>query len=219
VLLGLVAVGGAALLLTRRRRREREDEELTEVKAAAREDVAALGEAVRALAPAGEEHAQALEAYDHAHAGLEQSRHPEDLEPVGAALEAGRFALACAQARTEGRTPPEHRPPCLFDPRHGPSARDVEWAPDGADPRLVPACEADAQRIERGEDPEAREVTSGGRHVPYWEAGPAFAPYAGGFFGGLGGGRFGALMAGTPLAAALWAGMAWGDESLDAAER
>ncbi len=57
-----------------------------------------------------------------------------------------------------GRTPPERRAPCFFDPRHGPSARDVAWAPEGGTPRSVPACEADAQRVERGEEPRARTI-------------------------------------------------------------
>ena len=53
-----------------------------------------------------------------------------------------------------------------------------------AQPREVPACEADAQRVERGEDPDPRQITLGGRQMPYWNAGPAYAPYMGGFFGG-----------------------------------
>ena len=92
--------------------------------------------------------------------------------------------MECARARLEGREPPERRPPCFFDPRHGPSARDVEWTPEGGRPREVPACEADAQRVERGLLPEAREVTLGGRTMPYYAAGPMYAPFAGGFFGG-----------------------------------
>ena len=48
---------------------------------------------------------------------------------------------------------------------------------------MVPACEADAQRVERGEDPEAREVTVGGQRMPYWAAGPMYAPFMGGFYG------------------------------------
>ena len=110
--------------------------------------------------------------------------------------------MASARARLEGREPPERTPPCFFDPRHGPSAREVEWSPPWGEPRAVPACEADAQRVERGEDPDPREVTVGGQRVPYWNAGPAYAPYMGGFFGGgllpgiflgsmLGGGMFG----------------------------
>ncbi len=31
-----------------------------------------------------------------------------------------------------------------------------------------------------------------GQMVPYWNAGPACAPFAGGFFGGMGGGCFSA---------------------------
>ena len=61
------------------------------------------------------------------------------------------------------------------------------WAPPGGTPRPVPACEADAQRVERGEEPQAREVLVGGRRVPYWDAGPAYAPFYGGFFGSFGG--------------------------------
>ena len=61
---------------------------------------------------------------------------------------------------------------------------------------MVPACEADAQRVERGEDPEAREVTVGGERVPYWAAGPMYAPFMGGFFGA---GILPGLMMGTML--------------------
>ena len=96
--------------------------------------------------------------------------------------------MASAKARFAGEQPPERRPPCFFDPRHGPSSRDVEWSPPYGEPRAVPACEADAQRVERGEDPQTREVECAGRRVPYWQAGPAYAPFAGGYFGGFGGG-------------------------------
>ena len=68
---------------------------------------------------------------------------------------------------------------------------------------MVPACEADAQRVERGEDPEAREVLVGGRRMPYWNAGPGYAPFAGGLFGGFGGGLLPGLMVGTLLGSSL----------------
>ena len=84
-----------------------------------------------------------------------------------------------------GRTPPERRSPCFFDPRHGPSSRDVSWAPRGGTTRDVPACEADAQRVERGEQPSTRYVERDGHRVPFYEAGPAFAPFYSGFFPGL----------------------------------
>ena len=84
---------------------------------------------------------------------------PDDLEPRRRGARGGPLGDESARARLEGREPPERRSPCFFDPRHGPSSRDVEWAPPGGAPRMVPACEADAQRVERGEDPETREVT------------------------------------------------------------
>jgi hypothetical protein len=107
--------------------------------------------------------------------------------------------MAVADATVEGRPVPERRPPCFFDPRHGPSTRDVEWSPDGGAPRLVPACEADAQRVERGEEPHSRQVASRGAMMPYWAAGPMYGGYFGGFlaglligsmFGGWGGGSY-----------------------------
>jgi hypothetical protein len=169
----------------------------------------ALGDDIRALeidmdmpGVSGEARADyetAVAAYQRADQSWRLAQRPDDLEPVGAALEEGRWAMSSARTRLEGRAPPERRSPCFFDPRHGPSDREVEWAPDGGAPRMVPACEADAQRVERGEDPEAREVTVGGRRMPYWAAGPAYAPFIGGFFGA---GILPGLMMGTMLGSA-----------------
>jgi hypothetical protein len=219
--LALVAVGGGAFALSRRRRRRRQDDaEFAEVKENTRDDLVALGDDIRALdldvqmpnldPQAREAYAQAVDAYDRANTAWERARGPQDLEPVGAALEEGRWAMATAKARMEGRPAPERRPPCFFDPRHGPSSRDVEWAPYDGAPSMVPACEADAQRVERGDDPQAREVTVGGRSMPYWNAGPMYAPFAGGYFGGFGGGLFPGLMMGTLLGSAISGPMGWG---------
>ena len=71
----------------------------------------------------------ALGAYERASAAVDRARTPQELEPVGAAVEEGRYAMASARARLEGKEPPERTPPCFFDPRHGPSAREVEWSP------------------------------------------------------------------------------------------
>jgi hypothetical protein len=109
---------------------------------------------------------------------------------VTTALEEGRYHMAAAEAVVGGREPPERRAPCFFDPRHGPSTRDVEWAPPGGTPRTVPACEADAQAVERGAEPTSREVMAGGRMVPYWSAPPYFGPWAGGYFMPFGGAGF-----------------------------
>jgi hypothetical protein len=188
-----VGAGGVGFVLLRRRRRRQA--ELAQVKKAAEEDLLALAEDIRALdidvempgvsEAARTDYGAAVAAYERADRTLDRARSPADLEPVTSALEEGRFAMASAKARLEGHDPPERRPPCFFDPRHGPSTRDVEWAPPGGSPRPVPACEADAQAVERGLEPAHREVEVDGRRVPYWQAGPAFAPWAGGYFGGL----------------------------------
>ncbi len=193
ILIGAAAVGGGALLLSRRRRRERDAAAFAEVKENARDDLVALGDDIRALdldvqipglaEPVREDYERAVNAYDRANTAWEQSRAPGDLAPVGEALEEGRWAMESSRARLDGREPPERRPPCFFDPRHGPSTRDVEWTPPGGAPREVPACEADAQRVERGLLPETREVTVGGQSMPYYSAGPMYAPFMGGFFG------------------------------------
>ncbi|CAM5683309.1 hypothetical protein SMICM304S_10403 [Streptomyces microflavus] len=48
--------------------------------------------------------------------------------------------------------------------------------------REVPVCGADEARLSRGEDPMSRTVDVGdGNRRPYWEAGPAYGPWAGGF--------------------------------------
>ena len=139
---------------------------------------------------------RALEHYERASRAFDRARRVEDFEEVTGAVEEGRYAMAAAKARLEGRAPPERRPPCFFDPRHGPSARDVEWAPPGGTPRAVPACEADAVRVESGEEPSVRDVPVGGQRVPYWSAPAYYGPYTGGFFGG---GLLPGLFAGSVL--------------------
>src|SRR3954454_14422735 len=153
---------------------------------------------------------RALQSYDQANTRFERAQRPADLAPVGQALEEGRYAMTSARARLNGETPPERRPPCFFDRRHGPSTRDVIWSPPYGEPREVPACEADAIRVEEGEDPQTREVEWGGRRVPYWQAGGAYAPFAGGYYGGFGGGLLPGLLIGSLLGNAMAPGMAYG---------
>jgi hypothetical protein len=196
-LIALAGAAGGGFLLWRRNKRRRQQAELEPVRAAAREDLVALGEDIRALdldvempstsAEARAAYGRALDAYERADGLVDRARRPEDLQQVAASLEEGRYEMATAKALLEGRQPPERRPPCFFDPRHGPSDRDVEWTPPGGEPRLVPVCEADAQRVERGLEPATREVAYRGERYPYWGAPGPFAPYAGGYFGAWGG--------------------------------
>jgi hypothetical protein len=188
------ALFGLFALSRRRRRRREEAAQFAQVRDVARDDVIALGEEIRALdldmempdadSEAKQHYGLAVERYQQAEQALEGARRPEDLQPVSERLEEGRWAMEAARAEMQGRPAPERRPPCFFDPRHGPSVEDVEWAPPGGEPRPVPACAADAVRVKDGEDPNMRHVSVNGREVPYWQAGPAYGPFAGGFFGG-----------------------------------
>jgi hypothetical protein len=188
-LVGLV-IGGITLLgfvIVRRRRRAHQ---LAEVKTAAREDLVALAEDVTGLDAQVEGHpeakqsyARAMEAYQRADDSFDRARSTQDLAKVSSALAEARFEMENAKAQLEGKPLPEPRPPCFFDPRHGPSSRDVWWEPPYGRAVMVPACEADAQRVKAGVEPEVREVAVDGRRRPYWDAPAYYGPWAGGFYG------------------------------------
>jgi hypothetical protein len=217
----VLLVGGGAFLAYRTYRRRRQTQtELAEVKAAAHDDLIALADDVQKLeepveknTKAKQEYDAALASYDTASSSFDRAARPKQLEAVTSALEEGRYHMAVAEALVEGRTPPERRAPCFFDPRHGPSARDVDWAPPGGTPRPVPACEADAQAVERGLEPASRQVMARGQMVPYWNAPPYFGPWAGGYFMPFGGtGFLSGLFLGELLGGAYggWGYGSWG---------
>jgi hypothetical protein len=196
--LGIIAaVGGGGFLLYRRNKRNKERADLEPVRAAVDEDVTAYGEELAELdldvrtpgaAPveAQQEYARALDLYENAKTAAAKIERASDLQPVTSTLDEGRWLLACVRARLAGEEPPERRLPCFFDPRHGPSVEDVQWAPPGGAVRDVPACAADATRIKDGLDPDVRLVPVGdGERRPYWDAGPAWGGWAGGYYGGF----------------------------------
>jgi hypothetical protein len=197
----------------------RREREWDEVRATAQDDLVALGEDIRALdvdiampgvtQEAKERYDQALQAYQRASQIFDRAKQPEDLAPVSETLEEGRFAMSYAKALLEGRPPPERRAPCFFDPRHGPSTEDVEWAPPGGSPRPVPACAADATRIRDGFAPHGRQVAVNGRPTDYWNAPGHFGPMMGGYFNGFGGGS---LLSALLVGSALGAGLGFGAE-------
>ncbi|MFK3730777.1 hypothetical protein ACI2LJ_11035 [Streptomyces sp. NPDC088090] len=215
VTLGAVAaVGGtAAYAVVRGRRKRKEAEEraaLERLRVVVDEDITAFGEELERLdfhpAEAGADEAMradyeaALDSYDRAKSLMGGVRHPHEVREVTRALEDGRYSLAVLDARRGSRPLPERRPPCFFDPRHGPSTEDRTWIPAGGVSREVPVCAADAARLDDGEDPRARTVETDSGRRPYWEAGPAYGPWAGGYFGG---GMLPGLLAGTLLGSAL----------------
>ncbi|MFF8997069.1 hypothetical protein ACF1GW_30955 [Streptomyces achromogenes] len=224
----LVIAGAGAYTLVRRNRRRREQEQraaLDRLRVVVDEDITAFGEELDRLdfqpaAPGADDamradYGHALDAYDTAKQRMAMAERPEDVRGVTQALEDGRFSLASLAARREGRPLPERRPPCFFDPRHGPSVSDATWTPPGGAPREVPVCAADATRLADGRDPVIREVDTDYGRRPYWDAGPAYGPWAGGYFGGgllpglLVGTMLGGLMA-TPTYAADY-GAGYGD--------
>jgi hypothetical protein len=199
----------------------RHEREWEEVRSSAQDDLVGLGDEIRALdvdiqmpsvsEDAKQRYSQALEAYQRASDIFDRASRPEDLAPVSETLEEGRFAMASTKALLEGRPPPERRPPCFFDPRHGPSTEDVQWAPPDGALRDVPACAADALRIKEGFEPHGRQVMVDGRPTNYWNAPRHYGPWAGGYFNGFGGGG---LLSGLLMGSALGAGLGFGAEAL-----
>ncbi|MFD4953371.1 hypothetical protein [Streptomyces sp. NPDC058451] len=206
------AGGGYALYRRARKRRETEQRELEALRVVVDEDITAFGEELDRLAFSPSEpgatdemrndYSHALDAYELAKQQMAAAVRPQDVQPVTATLADGRFALATLAARRGGTPLPERRVPCFFDPRHGPSADDVNWCPPGGVPRMVPACAEDAARVTQGAQPMTRMVDTGQGAQPYWNAGPAYAPWAGGYFGGAGA-VVGGLLAGTLLGSLL----------------
>jgi hypothetical protein len=200
LLVVVLVLGAAAVFVVRRRNRElaaeRANRELEPVKKMTFEDVTALGVelqdldtdlAGRQLDPgANADYQRALDTYEAAKTAADRIERPEQVQDVTKILDDGRYAIACVRARVAGEALPQRRPPCFFDPRHGLSVEDVTYAPVGGAERQVPACALDAERVKAGAEPDARQVMVGTQRVPYWQGGPAYRPYAAGYFGGFG---------------------------------
>lgn len=226
LILLVVVVGGIAAVSTLSRRNEarqlqaRRDAELEQVRKVADEDTTRFGEELQELhvetltdtldTAARQDYQRALDAYENAKALLRDARTPDDVQQATKTLEDGRYAMACVQARVAGEPLPQRRPPCFFNPAHGPAQTDVMWAPPGGNQREIPVCLADADRIAHGAEPDTRQVRKDNRMVPWYQGGPAYGPYAGGYYGAYAlNGLFPAFILGSMLG-----GMGgWGDGS------
>ena len=201
ILLVLLVIGVAVYLFQRQaassRERalgERRAADLAAVRKVAEEDVTRFGEELQRLdtevlttsldEAARQDYQRALDSYESAKESLGLVTRSEEITHVTQQLEDGRYAAACVLARAEGRSLPTRRPPCFFNPAHGPSTTDIEWAPAGGRQRQIPVCAADADRVAQGAEPDIRTVRQGAGRVPYWQGGPAYSPYASGYFGG-----------------------------------
>ncbi|QUL79445.1 MULTISPECIES: hypothetical protein [unclassified Brevibacterium] len=226
VFLLLLIVLGAVFFIGHRKEKQRQREllaaELQQVKKTAEEDVTSFGEEVAELdvitagveldTGGAQDYKQALDSYDVAKETLEKVDEPSDIRNVTEALEDGRYAAKCVRARVEGRPLPVRRPPCFFNPQHGPSVEDIDWAPVGGQLRPVPVCAADAERVAVGAEPAVRKVVTGDGRTrrAYWEAGPAYAEYNRGYFNSYAGSG---LLPGVLMGAMMFGGMGGGWDS------
>lgn len=223
VFLLLLIVLGAVFFIGHRKEKQRQREllaaELQQVKKTAEEDVTSFGEEVAELdvitagveldTGGAQDYKQALDSYDVAKETLEKVDEPSDIRNVTEALEDGRYAAKCVRARVDGRPLPVRRPPCFFNPQHGPSVEDIDWAPVGGQLRPVPVCAADAERVAVGAEPAVRKVVTGDGRTrrAYWEAGPAYAEYNRGYFNSYAGSG---LLPGVLMGAMMFGGMGGG---------
>lgn len=197
LLLALAVLAVVALVVSQNRTKQRAElaraEALAKPVKVAEEDVTRFGEELQELHidtmtteldPAmRQDYQRALDAYENAKALLAEATVPEDVSQVTKTLEDGRYAQACVLARQAGEPLPQRRPPCFFNPAHGPAQTDVEWAPPGGVPREVPVCLADAERVAAGAEPDIRQVRKGNQMVPWYQGGPAYGAYANGYYG------------------------------------
>ena len=167
-----------------RDRREQELEALDRWRIARRvadEDVTVLGEQLADLHidtladdlddETAHHYGRALEHYEQAKDAVRASTSVADVFAVEQVVADARYHRAAVLALRAGEPLPQRREPCFFDPRHGPSMRDVQWAPPSGVVRTVAVCASDARRLEGGELPEVRMVRVGDRYVPSHEAG------------------------------------------------
>lgn len=225
IVLLVVALGiGAALLMQSRQKKRQQEladaESLAAVRGVAEEDVTRFGEDVMLLGndtsgrqldeATRQDYRRALDSYDAAKAAIDRVQRPDDIRGITGILEDGRYAVASVQARLAGKPVPARLPPCFFNPQHGPSSENVDWAPPGGVPRSVPACPADAERVRAGAEPDVRKVPVGAGRQPYWQGGRGYGPYAQGYFSSF---AMSGLLPGLFLGSLLSGGIAGGDGS------
>ncbi|GAA1459035.1 hypothetical protein GCM10009603_15320 [Nocardiopsis exhalans] len=212
----IVAAGGWYVYNSRKKREAEKAKQLEEIKQMATEDVVRLGEDVARLEidlskvddETRSDYSRAMDSYDQAKSLLDTIQEPEQVKMVTGALEDGRYYMTATRARMNGDPVPARRGPCFFNPQHGPSSEDVTWAPPGGSPRSVTACPVCAQAVRTGGQPDVRMVEVDGERRPYYDAGPAYSPYAGGYFGmNMMMGMFTGMMMGSMMGSMMGGGM------------
>jgi len=193
VLLGLGLVGLVGFLVWRGSRRSRQvaENRLGEARTEIREQMDVIASQILELAddarlaanPEAEDHyRQAADTYQQAETRLAEAATEPALEALSDDLDHARWQLEAAGALIAGKAlPPAPQPDaplaCFFDPTHG-AGREQATIETAAGSKVVMVCEADAEKLRRGENPDPRQIPYDHRRVP--------APQAPRSHGGLG---------------------------------
>ncbi len=182
ILLALV-VGGLILivvLVVRSGNKKRERRVAGEIEAARAEiqtqldamanDILELSDVVGSSPEATEHFRAATDAYEAATDEFPAANDFASLESLAGKLDVATWQLDAAEALAAGKEPPpkpaaRETARCFFDPAHrGPFETAELQTPAGS--KKVRVCQADAEKLRRGQVPEARTITVGGRPVP-----------------------------------------------------
>jgi len=130
---------------------------------------------------------EASETFTAASDSFEQALDLKALEDLSDRLDKARWQLDAAAAIANGKPvppepPKEERYVCFFDPTH-PNATETAQISTAAGTKTVRVCQADAEKLKRGEKPQPRMIDVGGQRVP---AANAPRSYGGGGFDWLG---------------------------------
>ena len=201
ILLVLLVIGVAVYLYQRQaagtRERalgERRAADLAAVRKVAEEDVTRFGEELQRLdtevlttsldEAARQDYQRALDSYESAKESLGRSPAPRTIPHVTEQLEDGRYAVACVLARAEGSR-------CRRDGRRASSTRPTARRPPTSSGRPQAGSSARSRSAPptptgspRAPSPTSAPCRQGAGRVPYWQGGPAYSPWASGYFGG-----------------------------------
>lgn len=176
---GIVALIGFTVWRSGRRQKEAQASRLEEARTEIRHQMDVIADQIVKLAddPRTEQSPEALghyraasETFAQAESRLAAATTLTALEDLSDDLDRARWALEATTALMEGRDPPpapvddkpEH---CFFDPTHGAGVEEAELK-TAAGTRRVMVCQADAEKLRRGEAPVPREIPMGPQRVP-----------------------------------------------------
>lgn len=176
VVLVLLGAGAVALFRGSRTTRVATEQRLAEAQAEVRRQVDALAERILSLSDrvtlgppeAQEAYAKATADFQQASQGLAAATTEGELTGLNDELDGARWQLEVATALLDGKPPPQmpaQHEACFFDPDHGAGVKQATLTTT-AGAREVGVCDYCAAKLERGEAPEARQVSVDGQSIP-----------------------------------------------------